>query len=637
MLALPWPAWAAWPAIEISAEQVEYGGHRLQDLRLTLAGEGDLNVEVGTLFPAFLERGLENLAVSGRLTLGDGAMVGVDGLLRAEGLPIHFSLARDDRGLQARLWVSGLPLSSLSGLDGVPAAIAWVRGGQTDAVLRYEAPRDQQASIEFSARAAELAFDSPDGRFAGEALHLEIEGRVVAGDPPGVDLTGAVISGELLLDNFYRDFGEAGLNFSLSPRRQADGTMDAAWRISDGGSLDAAGRAQWSGQPSPELRTLEIARLELAFPGAYRRYLQAMAAAWTLDGLEVTGTVSWSGQWRQGAFQSGDLEIDGLSVIDRQRSRFAVTGLQAHLRPGDHDFDSHVLWRGLLLGRINLGAGEVALDSAPGVIELLQPLELGVLGGKLRLHELRAVLPRLAGSRGVEPDVSLRADLADLDMERLTEALDWPPFNGRISGRIPGVRLQGGVLDVDGEILVQVFDGRVTLDDLRIERPFGVLPSLAANVVVKDVDLEQVTRTFSFGRISGRLDGEVRDLRMLDWRPVAFDGWLGTPDRQERKTAISRQAVNHLTTIGGGRATAALTGPLMRLFNDFSYRRLGLGCRLQNNVCEIRGIGEDQEGVVLLEGAGVPKITIRAYNRRVDWPQMVENLQAIAAEDPSGP
>ena len=35
----------------------------------------------------------------------------------------------------------------------------------------------------------------------------------------------------------------------------------------------------------------------------------------------------------------------------------------------------------------------------------------------------------------------------------------------------------------------------------------------------------------------------------------------------------------------------------------------------------------------LLEGAGVPKITIRAFNREIDWPQMVSNLLAISEGD----
>jgi hypothetical protein len=53
-------------------------------------------------------------------------------------------------------------------------------------------------------------------------------------------------------------------------------------------------------------------------------------------------------------------------------------------------------------------------------------------------------------------------------------------------------------------------------------------------------------------------------------------------------------------------------------------------------VCEVRGIGEDEISVLLMEGAGVPKITIRAFNRRVDWPQMVSNLLALSGDEPAG-
>jgi hypothetical protein len=43
-------------------------------------------------------------------------------------------------------------------------------------------------------------------------------------------------------------------------------------------------------------------------------------------------------------------------------------------------------------------------------------------------------------------------------------------------------------------------------------------------------------------------------------------------------------------------------------------------------------LGENEGSVVLLEGAGVPKITIRAFNRNIDWPQMVSNLAAISGD-----
>ena len=35
---------------------------------------------------------------------------------------------------------------------------------------------------------------------------------------------------------------------------------------------------------------IEVRSVELAFPGAYQRYLESIAAAWDLDGLQVTGS-----------------------------------------------------------------------------------------------------------------------------------------------------------------------------------------------------------------------------------------------------------------------------------------------------------------------------------------------------------
>ena len=72
----------------------------------------------------------------------------------------------------------------------------------------------------------------------------------------------------------------------------------------------------------------------------------------------------------------------------------------------------------------------------------------------------------------------------------------------------------------------------------------------------------------------------------------------------------------------------------MKMFNNFSYRRLGLGCRLHNNICDVRGISEDDVSVLIMEGAGLPKIMIRAFNRSLDWPQLVAGLVAVAGDEP---
>lgn len=623
---------AALPEMTFRAASLEIGGQRVEGVAAALGPSGEFRIDVRRQPPALAEWLPEPLSVRGTLQQFErhGDQLQLRAGIEVLGLTVELLLARKPTEVRAELRAANQPLSALQRLRGVPAAMNWLKRGRFGLELNWRQAADTARQIGYRLNLDDLSFDSPDGRFAAEGLAVGLSGQVAQLVPPALTVSGTVRGGELLIDTFYRDFSQGGLEFAADLRADAEGLRVAPFRLDDGEALNMEAAAR-IGDAAEGGWALEVKRLSLRFPEAYRRYLEPIAAGWTLNGLELTGALEWSGEWESGELLSGDLDIRDFSVVDTRRGRFAVTGLDARLRPGDYGFDSHLSWRGLLFGRINLGPGVAGLESEPGTVALQQPLTLGVLGGRLVFEQLRFILPGSRADSAGAADVQLRAQIESIDMEQLTAALGWPLLSGQLSGEIPGVSLQDGVLDVDGEIRISVFDGEIGLRDLRIERPFGVLPSLAAELEVSELDLEQVTRTFSFGRISGRLGGYVRDLRMLDWAPVSFDAWLGTPQGEQRPNDISRQAVNNLTTLGGGRATAALTSPLMRMFSSFSYRRLGLGCRLQNNVCAVRGIDEDDVSVLILEGAGVPKITIRAFNRNVDWPQMVANLVAVSA------
>ncbi len=635
MMALPLPVCASLPEIQLSAQSIEYEEYRLEELRMDLGSEGRFHIHAGRVKLEGLEPVLSDFELDGsvdELTLGDETSR-LKVRFRSGIFEASADVMIDPDGFMADFRSAEIQLPELKGLEVMPPEAAWLSRGVLDTDIRIAGRADQQPELSFQLGVRDLAFDSPDGRIAGEALELKVGGTVRRGDELEIRIDGVVESGEVLIDAFYRDFSNAGLEFRVEPEWR-DKTLQAVeFYLTDSDSLTVEGRLQQKEENAPGAWLLQVNRVDLSFPGAYRRYIEPMAASWTLNGLEVTGRVSWNGEWLGGEFISGDLNISDLTIVDTLRSRFAFTGLDARLRPGDHAYDSNLSWRGLLFGRINLGAGEASLDSEPGTLALLKPLTLNVLGGRLQLDNLRFALPGSSAYGEREADIHMEASLQELDIKQLTAALGWPSFSGTLSGEIPGARLRDGVLEVDGEIMVRVFDGVVSVGDLRVERLFGVLPSLAANVDASNLDLELLTGTFSFGKISGRLDGYVHGLRMLDWKPVAFDAWFGTPERQSGSNGISRQAVNNLTTLGGGRATTALTGPLMRLFNKFSYRRLGLGCKLQNNVCEVRGISEDDVSVLILEGAGVPKITIRAFNRQTDWPQLVAELLAVSGEE----
>jgi hypothetical protein len=97
---------------------------------------------------------------------------------------------------------------------------------------------------------------------------------------------------------------------------------------------------------------------------------------------------------------------------------------------------------------------------------------------------------------------------------------------------------------------------------------------------------------------------------------------------------MSYKAVNDLTAIGGG-MSAGLQTMALKLFDTFGYRQLSLRCRLNEQVCLMGGIepvpaaGPDSStsGYTIVEGSGVPRITIIGHRRRVDWPTLVSRLQ----------
>jgi len=96
------------------------------------------------------------------------------------------------------------------------------------------------------------------------------------------------------------------------------------------------------------------------------------------------------------------------------------------------------------------------------------------------------------------------------------------------------------------------------------------------------------------------------------------------PDRRR----ISQRAVADLSSVGGGDIVGGLQAQALKLFQDFGYARLGLSCKLANNVCHMDGVGSAGTGYTIVEGSGLPHITVIGYAREVDWPTLVARLRA---------
>lgn len=93
------------------------------------------------------------------------------------------------------------------------------------------------------------------------------------------------------------------------------------------------------------------------------------------------------------------------------------------------------------------------------------------------------------------------------------------------------------------------------------------------------------------------------------------------------------RAINSIANIGGTAGTgvaAALQGGLLRFFDSYRYRKLGLRCTLKDNICLMSGANDltqrSGERYTLLEGAGIPRLDIIGYAGRVNWSQLIEQV-----------
>jgi hypothetical protein len=473
----------------------------------------------------------------------------------------------------------------------------------------------------------DLDLSASGGNYAAAKLDLDLAGRW-QGDGR-FDTTLRLRGGELYLAPLYwQQAASAPVpSLALTGRWQGGLLQLDRLRLDHPAVLRAGASLTLRPGAAQPLERARVEAFEALLPDAYRTYLQPWLSDTALADLDTAGRLSGRFSLGRAGIESLELRLDDVMLQDRQ-DRFALHGLG-----GDVVFDtdrqprgSRLRWRSGHMYRIALGAAGLDFESRGGELRLTQPARLPLLDGELQIRQL------LLSDPGGSPQLRFGARLQAVSMEALSAALDWPPLAGTLAGVIPEVRYRDRRVEIDGALLVKVFGGDVTVANLQLEDPFGNAPRLRADVELFKLDLLTLTRTFDIGRMEGKLSGHVRDLQLVSWQPVRFDAYLHTPEGDDSRRRISQRAVETISDLGGGGATGAVSRGVLSLFEDFRYRRLAIGCRLDGGICRMSGVGPapDGEGYYLVEGSGLPRIDVIGYNRQVDWHDLLIRLQAAA-------
>ena len=618
---LVWPDAAPSGLLRLDADTINASayGYKFSKVHwecpLTRDGKGgwycDGEVRAGNAKPMRLSLTIASASTTARLSDGRSAV----GLQRIAATPET-----------TRLLFEQVPVAWLQAYSATLWAEGKLQKGSLDGRLDVRIPpRGSPITVQGPLQLRGLAMETPDGSIAAGAMDADVQfgyTRNAAQRAISADVT--FRGGELLAGGLYAALPKTSVVANI--RASQAGNNDWIFptlRWNDGAVLTAKGDARYSSALA--LRTLNLQLHSNDLGAARDRYLTGWLGPAGFSDLQLRGGMQAELTRSADGLQAAHAQLIGVDAIDGKQ-RFALHGLDGDLRwtAGAASVASTLHWNSGALFGIALGPTKIALLSQSRKLQLDGSANIPLLGGTLRLDKFDLTAPDASnGARFV-----LGLSLLKLQVAQLAKAFDWPAFGGTLDGTLPAARYENEILSFDGGLTAQIFGGTLAIDKLAMERPFGADPSVNADLTIKGFDLKALTGVFGFGEITGRLDGRIRELRLLNWSPIAFDAELHSDDKAPDRRRISQRAVADLSSVGGGGFVGGLQAQALKLFQDFGYARLGLSCKLVNNVCHMDGIGSAGTGYTIVEGSGLPHILVIGFAREVDWPTLVSRLQA---------
>lgn len=388
--------------------------------------------------------------------------------------------------------------------------------------------------------------------------------------------------------------------------------------------LNKVGDLKFSGQTN--IKTFKIQTLNADLPNldlaeAYPLLFKPFLGKTMLNNAELSGKAALNISVVDAQIKAFKVNLKDVNIDDKNK-KFAFYDVNADI-PWSYDNETKVTLsyqNGLLL---NMPLGRASIGAQVNRYSLVSPeITLPILDGAFKLSDISAA--RINDNWYWH----LRAGLTPVSMPDASRVFKLPIMQGKASAEIPLVTYSGGVLTTDGAMTLNVFDGTATVTQLTMINPLSDTPRLSADMNLRNLDLGSLTRTFKFGAIEGKLDGDVVDLEMVNWKPVKMDASLySSPGNYKKK--ISQRAVENISSLGGAGAGAAVQRSVLRFFEQFNYAKMGLSCKLRDNICEMGGIESTPGGYAIVKGSGIPAITVLGYNKTVSWGELVDRVKRV--------
>lgn len=338
----------------------------------------------------------------------------------------------------------------------------------------------------------------------------------------------------------------------------------------------------------------------------------------------------------------GDIDYEQAPLLSELKAALAYP-LSGAGPDGEGDEEAclpgRVSWASLDMNRVLKMASSDGIQGASiGLMENQIPLTIcrdsvaaGPAGlifpeGSLRLKN---VIYRFGKKQSQVPLEIRSITLADIVVNELIPGIPW-----RLVIDSPNLdaMLQERRLVFQGHVDLHLAGGIVRFDNIWFE-PFGVIPRYGADIAFSGIDLEELTAPTGFGRVTGRIKGWIKGLVMSRMQPEAFDMLIVSDPEYRGPKEISIKAIENLAILGGG--SGGRVPILGAFFKNFAYSRIGISCRLKNDVFELHGLTKKGGVEYLVERGFFGGVNVVNMNPegKILFADMVERLKRITSTE----
>jgi hypothetical protein len=246
--------------------------------------------------------------------------------------------------------------------------------------------------------------------------------------------------------------------------------------------------------------------------------------------------------------------------------------------------------------RLSIDSLQIPLTIAQNTLEVPEPVVVPFFGGHIHLYGVQVddVLSPVRNRFGVKVE--------NVDLGRMTRRLLGTEYPGTINADLGVMRYENNRIASEGRAVIHVFGGEIEAANFFAENITSSSRRIGGDITFRNISLEEVTRKIAIGKMTGIIQGSLKNLVVEYGQPASFTLEVESVEARGIAQRISMDAIQNISILGTG-AGSALNRGITQFFKEYPYSKIGFRCVLNNDQFSVNGtIHEDGKEYLVRRG-----------------------------------